>query len=187
LDRELTDLNKLTSTFELSNELSLLIASSTMNIDTVTSQGSETSEAHASASRAAIFPPAIGAIGVFFGGPLAAVALAALNARRLQRLESDRFWLRLAALGAGSAILGAAWLAVHFRERGPAFRDRFYFGVLAVGLGLWGAFCTRQRTWGRRDSGAKGIVWSLQLLLVVVLSAMLQLGLNAIATLFLAR
>jgi len=159
-----------------------------MKIDTVTSEGSDKREARASgASRVAIFPPAIGAIGVFFGGPFAAVALGALNARRLQRLESDRLWLRLAALGAGSTILGSAWLAVHFREREPAFRDTFYYGLLAVGLGLWGAFCTRQRTWGLRDSVAKDIVWFLHWLLVVALSATLQFGLNAIATLSLTR
>lgn len=154
----------------------------------MTLQGSDTNDARASrASRSAVFSPAIGVIGVLLGGPFAAVALGALNARRLDRLQSDRFWLRLAALGAGSTILGAAWLALHFRERNPAFRDNFHFGVLVVGLGLWGAFCSRQHTWGLRDGEKKDIVWLLQWLLVVVLSATLQLGLNAIATLALTR
>ena len=134
-------------------------------------------------SRGAVYSPVIGALGVLLGGPFAAVALAALNARRLQRLKSDRYWLCAAAVAAGSTIVGAAWLAVRFQERAPAFRERFYLLTLAVGLGAWAAFCVRQRTSTAADGAAKDPMWFVRGLSAIVLSAALRLTLNAITVL----
>jgi hypothetical protein len=152
-----------------------------MEIETLSSGKHDTGAS--GSSRAAVYSPVIGALGALIGGPFAAVALAALNAHRLQRLERDRFWLGSAAVVAGSTIVGAAWLAVHFQEREPAFRERFYLLTLAVGLGLWAAFCARQRTSTALDGATKDARWFVHGLSAVALSAVLRLVLNAITML----
>ena len=84
---------------------------------------------------------------------------------------------------AASTIVGAAWLAVRFQERDPAFRERFYVITLAVGLATWAAFCVRQRTLAAPEGATKDGMWFLHGLSAVALSAALRFALNAVTLL----
>ena len=83
----------------------------------------------------------------FFGGPLAALVLWAINARRLDRLTRDLVWLALAALLWVAALLllfghcDAAWCAA---LDGRAGSPRLWMRGLALAVFAGGALLHRR-------------------------------------------
>jgi hypothetical protein len=120
-----------------------------------------------------------------FGGPLAAVAISALNASRARQPRRELAWLAISALVALAVLLGIAWWALQPQNRGD-----FGARVAALSLAPVASVVLGLISW-RRVSGSfsaphavrlKGLpLWGHGLLLIVGAQA-LQLLVNALAT-----
>ncbi len=85
-----------------------------------------------------IYSATAGYVTSFFGGPVAALAFAAVNARRLGRLRADAPLL-IGGLALFAAVISWAFMGPHPVEVQQQIEEQLRIGVRALGLIYFGA------------------------------------------------